>query len=189
VKVAIVSDDHPILLYLRSLPGRKRVYPWAKVEEVEPWDALCFFPSLTISETDPEDLIEILEVPYSFLHRWVELRKEKGGVVLYGLTLEGVYGCPDLLLCERDGALLAQARGMALELGRFGIRVNTLIFGPLVHTPEEEKPLHRENPLRSLGTWGEAVKIVRLFLSPLMRHGTGESFVFAGGAQLTRAPI
>lgn len=189
MKIALIGNDHPLLLYQRLLPGRKKVFSWGIVEEVEPWDVLLFLPSLKVEGDDPEILLSLLEVPYSWLHPWVELRKEQGGIVLYNLTLAGVYGSTDLLLCERDGALLSQARAMALELGRYGIRVNVLVFGPLIHTPEEEQSVHTQNPLRRAGTWEEAARVVRFFLTPPARHITGEMLVIAGGAQLTRAPL
>lgn len=191
MNIALIGNDHPLLLYRRALPGRKKLFPWSPAEEMEPWDALCFLPSLTLDPEaeDPEVLLPLLEVPYSWLHLWVEQRKERGGVVLYVLTLDGVFGCPDLLLCERDSALLAQARAMALELGRYGIRVNTLVVGPLLHTPEEETKAHRENPLRRCGSWREAAEVLKFFLSPGSAHITGEMLVVAGGAQLTRAPV
>lgn len=149
---------------------------------------------------EPADVVAViddLDVAYRWLHAWVPYVREQGsGVLLYVLDLDGIYGDEGRpLLAERDSALLAQARAMALELGRMGVRSNALALGPLAVAPpaatDPEAPpdARAANPLRRVGTWGEAAEVAAFLLSDAAVHLSGQLLVCAGGADVGRAPL
>jgi 3-oxoacyl-[acyl-carrier protein] reductase len=84
-------------------------------------------------------------------------------------------------------AMLGMTRSLALEVGRFNIRVNSLLPG-LVDTemigqiPERERmAIQKKIPLKRLCSVAEIGKLVRYLISEDASYITGQSFSIDGG--------
>ena len=178
MRVAVVGKEHPLAAVLPAGEVEWLQFPFsAPPESIPDAEGLLFLPPLSAGETY-SPVAKALKVPYQWLHRWVPEHKETGGKVVYGLVLDGVYGCEDLFLSMREGGFLSQMKAMALELARYRIRVNGVAYAVAAEG---------NNPLRVPIRWEEAAQVV----SDLLRcEGvTGELVAVGGGLQLTRVPI
>jgi len=194
VTAALVSGSPDlgfVLALAERLPDSER-FDWKEPATVPDSDQLLFCPDSWNQELSSAAAItDSLFVPYAWLNAWVPLARDRGaGSVLYTASLDGVYGSGEkIYLAARDSALIAQTRSMAMELGRFGIRVNAVVLGPLVeheYGVDEEVGQRAANPLRRKGTWADAARTAQFLLSDAAAHLTGQVLVCAGGAELGR---
>lgn len=84
-------------------------------------------------------------------------------------------------------ALFGLTRSLALEVARFGIRINCLVPGvidtDMTHSlsPEAMKKLRSKIPLRRIGTVEEVAKVARFMVSESCEYMTGQTIVLDGG--------
>ncbi|ATF90583.1 SDR family NAD(P)-dependent oxidoreductase [Cedecea neteri] len=84
-------------------------------------------------------------------------------------------------------ALFGLARSLALEVARFGIRINCLAPGVIDSdmtqslSPEALKKLRLQIPLRRIGTAEEVAKVARFMISESCEYMTGQTIVLDGG--------
>lgn len=188
MKIAAIGEHHPLAAALKALLPSAELLPWGDPGgDTGSFDGLVFMaPPWANEPADPKAVLIDLEVLWAWLHPWTGARRERGGVLLYVTSLDGICGSADnVLLAERDSAMLAQARAMAMELGKFGIRSNCLALGPL-GKPEDTNDLLSKNQLKRVGTWDEAAKTAAFLLGDASAHVTGQLLVCAGGADIGR---
>lgn len=79
------------------------------------------------------------------------------------------------------------ARSLALEVARFGIRVNCLVPGVIESdmtqnlSPDALKKLRSQIPLRRIGSAEEVAKVARFMISESCQYMTGQTIVLDGG--------
>ncbi len=79
------------------------------------------------------------------------------------------------------------ARSLALEVARFGIRVNCLVPGVIESdmtrnlSPDALKKLRSQIPLRRIGSVEEVAKVARFMISETCQYMTGQTIVLDGG--------
>lgn len=84
-------------------------------------------------------------------------------------------------------ALTAMTRSLALELGRFNLRVNAIAPGYIAtdmfeKIPEAQRKLIRNSiPLRRVGTADDVSSLALFLLGPSASYITGQTFVVDGG--------
>jgi len=175
--VLLVGKEHPVAKEWKE--GSLTLFPWEPPPEPFPLEGsvLLFIPPPVVSSV--EQVLSDLEIPYLWLKRWVPLRKEKGGVLLYLIQISGIYGSDDLFLGMREGGFLSQMRTMAFELSRYRIRS----YGIGIDGEGGKNPL--KIPLSP-----SVVKdMVETILSSPFSVTTGELLHCGGGIQITRAGV
>lgn len=188
-----IGSPHPLAATLKALLPQVETVAWAEPNatpsiDIGAAEALIFLPPIWSSEPAlATAVLDDLDVLWSWLNPWVNATKErKRGALLYVTSLDGICGTADnVLLAERDSAMLAQARAMAMELGKYGIRSNCLALGPLATTASNDETLSK-NPLKRVGTYNEAAKTAAFLLGDAAVHVTGQLLVCAGGADIGR---
>lgn len=89
------------------------------------------------------------------------------------------------------GALISMSRSMAVDLGKYGIQVTTLIPGP-IYSKGDEPPASVDNSAATLlerfGRMGEVVKLVKFLLSDDNTFMTGNEIIIDGGRIISRRP-
>lgn len=84
-------------------------------------------------------------------------------------------------------ALIGMGRSLALEVGRFGLRVNCLLPGIIesemtAAVPSEAlRTLRKQVPLRRLGTAQEVARVTAFLIGDDSRYMTGQTLVLDGG--------
>lgn len=84
-------------------------------------------------------------------------------------------------------ALFGLARSLALEVARFGLRINCLAPGLIDSdmtkslSSEALKKLRSEIPLRRIGTPEEVAEVAKFMISDSCRYMTGQTIVLDGG--------
>lgn len=84
-------------------------------------------------------------------------------------------------------AMIGMGKSLALEVARFGIRVNCLLPGIIesemtaVIPPEALKALRKQIPLRRLGKADEVARITAFLIGGDSRYMTGQTLVLDGG--------
>jgi 3-oxoacyl-[acyl-carrier protein] reductase len=84
-------------------------------------------------------------------------------------------------------AMIGLSQSLALELGRFGLRVNCLLPGLIesdmtrAMPPETLRALRKQVPLRRLGQAQEVAQAVAFMIGDGSRYMTGQSLVLDGG--------
>ena len=181
----------------RDLPEVGRIY------------GLCH--SAGIVETRPlasskvEGLREMTDVN---LTAWIELAKavsrrdvmeEGGGSILFISSIYGIVGMPGQIgYSASKGAVIAAARGMAVELARRTIRVNSISPG-LVKTDmtarsmallskEQVKALEQKDPLGT-GLPEDVARAAVFLLAPQSKRITGINLVIDEGIRQFRAQL
>lgn len=191
--IMAIGNIHPLATALKALLPQVEAVAWAEPSaspnvDIGAAEALVFLPPVWASEpTQASAVVDDLEVLWSWLNPWVNATKErKRGALLYVTSLDGICGTADnVLLAERDSAMLAQARAMAMELGKYGIRSNCLALGPLATQASNDEALSK-NPLKRVGTYDEAAKVAAFLLGEAAAHVTGQLLICAGGADVGR---
>jgi 3alpha(or 20beta)-hydroxysteroid dehydrogenase len=114
-----------------------------------------------------------------------------GGAIVNISSAAGLRGLPgSLAYSATKWAVRGMTKGAARELGRFGIRVNSIHPGPIdtemlsVRTPEENEKRLRQVPLRRMGKAEEVAKLAVFLLSSESSYMTGSEVAIDGGASL-----
>lgn len=122
------------------------------------------------------------------------MARNGGGSVLIVNSIAAERGLAlDQAYASAKGALRTMARCMAIDLARYGIRVNSLLVGyletdlsrQLYSTPDRRKAVVDRIPLGRLGTCGDLDGAVRFFISEDSAYVTGSDMVIDGGYSLT----
>ncbi|KAE8331412.1 3-oxoacyl-reductase FabG [Aspergillus sergii] len=132
---------------------------------------------------------------YNTLQAWAQNLVEGGSesaAVVIGST-EGIRGAPELnSYCRSKAAVLGIMRAAATELGPHGVRVNSILPGPIrtpMYEPEKLGPeamaldavLQAKTPLRRVGLPEEVAKVARFLLSSDASYMAGAELVVDGG--------
>ena len=122
--------------------------------------------------------------------------KERGGGSILNITaLSAIQPIPGLALSVATwGAVISYAKTLSLEIGEFGINVNTICPGYIdttrlhkVFAVGEESPeivkdrLAADVPMKRIGTPQDIANLVTLMVSPLGRYITGTTLQIDGG--------
>lgn len=110
------------------------------------------------------------------------------GHILHLVSISGLIGTPGQVnYAASKGGVIAMTRGMARELGRYGIQVNALAPGFIATEMLADMPPKQLEAMRSripLGRIGEAHEVAALaafLLSPANAYMTGQVIVMDGG--------
>jgi len=114
---------------------------------------------------------------------------DPGGSLLFCASLSALTGSPGMQHYNAaKGAIVAMARGIAVEAGRYGIRCNVVCPGHTVSESvrlPEDHPLvdhvRRFNPMGRMGTPEDFEGIGVYFMSDWSRYHTGDVVIIEGG--------
>ena len=120
------------------------------------------------------------------------MKRQNGGCLIAttsvaGLRPSAVVGTPYMIAKAACAHLVRQA---ALELARFGIRVNAIAPGPFltpITSPGLRAIWERALPVRRVATTDEIQGLALFLASPASAFVTGQQFLVDGGALLGRA--
>ncbi len=87
------------------------------------------------------------------------------------------------------GALVSMSRSMAVDLGRYGLQVTTLIPGPIYSKDKEPPPELDRSAATLLGRYGRmdaVVSLVEFLLSDANAFMTGNEIIIDGGRLISR---
>ncbi|BEM85517.1 3-oxoacyl-ACP reductase (plasmid) [Serratia marcescens] len=117
-----------------------------------------------------------------------EMMEKGGGTILLVGSVTGLKGnAGQTAYGASKAALFGLARSLALEVARFGIRVNCLVPGVIDSdmtqrlSPDELKKLRAQIPLRRTGRPEEVAKVARFMISESCEYMTGQTIVLDGG--------
>lgn len=113
---------------------------------------------------------------------------EKSGAIVLMSSVTGIKGnIGQTAYGATKAAMLGLARSLALETGRFNIRVNCLLPGIIESDmtaeipPEQLAAFKKQIPLRRFGKPEEVAQCVEFLLSDASRYMTGQALVLDGG--------
>jgi 3-oxoacyl-[acyl-carrier protein] reductase len=136
------------------------------------------------------DVINInINSSFFVIRAFIEPMLEQGdGVILQMSSVSGLRGNPGQTnYAASKAALIGMTRTLAVELGRFNIRVNTIAPGyiatdMLADMPENKiKAIKDRIPLRRLGTVKEVASLAVYLASQDSTYITGQTFIIDGG--------
>lgn len=114
---------------------------------------------------------------------------EQNGVIINFSSISGMYGMPGIVdYCAAKSGIIGMTKGLAAELGRFGVRVNCVSPGMLETEMTKDsrekvgRGIKKMIPLRRFGTASEVSGVVAFLVSEEARYITGENIVVGGGA-------
>ncbi|RCX00590.1 MULTISPECIES: SDR family oxidoreductase [Kosakonia] len=117
-----------------------------------------------------------------------EMMANGDGVILLVSSVTGIKGnIGQTVYGASKAAHFGLARSLALEVARFGIRVNCLAPGvidsDMTHnlSPDALKKLRSQIPLRRFGSVEEVAKVARFMISEPCQYMTGQTIVLDGG--------
>ncbi|PDO84077.1 SDR family oxidoreductase [Kosakonia sacchari] len=117
-----------------------------------------------------------------------EMMANGDGVILLVSSVTGIKGnIGQTAYGASKAAHFGLARSLALEVARFGIRVNCLAPGvidsDMTHnlSPDALKKLRSQIPLRRFGSVAEVAKVARFMISESCQYMTGQTIVLDGG--------
>lgn len=130
-----------------------------------------------------------LNSAYYLLRPFVQPMVEQGdGVILLMSSVAGLKGNPGQCnYAATKAALSGLTRSLALELGRFNMRVNAIAPGYIATemvaqiSDAERKSINAKVPLRRLGTVAEVAGMAKFMLSADGAYVTGQTFAVDGG--------
>lgn len=130
-----------------------------------------------------------LDSAYHASRAFVNSMIEAGdGCIINMSSVTGIKGNPGQVnYAATKAALIGMTRSLAVELGRFNIRVNAVAPGVIATemtaslNEMQLKKLASGIPLRRLGSVEEIAANVAFLLSPASRYTTGQTFVIDGG--------
>jgi 3-oxoacyl-[acyl-carrier protein] reductase len=121
-------------------------------------------------------------------HLLPPMMAQGGGALVLMSSVSGLKGnIGQTAYSASKAALMGLGRSLALELGRFNIRVNTLAPGMIESDmtramPKEVlKELRKQIPLRRLGQAQEVARVAAFMIGENSRYMTGQTLVFDGG--------
>lgn len=117
------------------------------------------------------------------------LKRRGGGAIVSVTSVSGVFGSPNHAAYGAAKAGLVQlTKTLALECGRFGIRVNAVSPGAVATpataatmTEERRATLARATPLQRPGAPEDIARAVLFFASPMAAYVTGQMLLVDGG--------
>lgn len=145
---------------------------------------------MRMSSTQWNDVINAnLNAAFYVTRAFVEAMLGKGdGVILQMSSVSGFKGnIGQTNYSATKAALIGMTRSLALELGRFNIRVNAIAPGfiateMVADIPESKiKAIRASIPLRRLGTVREVAALATYLASADSAYITGQTFVIDGG--------
>lgn len=114
---------------------------------------------------------------------------QQEGVILNFSSVSGMYGMPGIVdYCAAKSGIIGFTKGLAAELGRFGIRVNCISPGMIESEMTTEsraktgKGIKKMIPLRRFGKPEDISGVVAFLISEEACYITGENIVVGGGA-------
>ena len=133
---------------------------------------------------------------YAFVERAAKRMKEKGGGNVVFINSNTAYrAIPDRIAYETSkGGQLGMMRGLALDLGKYNIRVNAVLPGMIKTDRWEKNPdfykdvPSRYTPLQDVAVGADVADAVWYFAT-LARNTTGAELVVDGGNMIQLYPI
>ncbi|PDO87620.1 SDR family oxidoreductase [Kosakonia pseudosacchari] len=117
-----------------------------------------------------------------------EMMANGDGAILLVSSVTGIKGnIGQTAYGASKAAHFGLARSLALEVARFGIRVNCLVPGVIESdmtrnlSPDALKKLRSHIPLRRIGSVEEVAKVARFMISETCQYMTGQTIVLDGG--------
>ncbi|WP_086868132.1 SDR family oxidoreductase [Kosakonia pseudosacchari] len=117
-----------------------------------------------------------------------EMMANGDGAILLVSSVTGIKGnIGQTAYGASKAAHFGLARSLALEVARFGIRVNCLVPGVIESdmtrnlSPDALKKLRSQIPLRRIGSVEEVAKVARFMISETCQYMTGQTIVLDGG--------
>lgn len=117
-----------------------------------------------------------------------EMMANGDGAILLVSSVTGIKGnIGQTAYGASKAAHFGLARSLALEVARFGIRVNCLVPGVIESdmtrnlSPDALKKLRSQIPLRRFGSVEEVAKVARFMISETCQYMTGQTIVLDGG--------
>ena len=146
-------------------------------------------------ETTDEEFDRIMNVNVRSVFRMTRaavphLRARGGGSVINLASIMSSTGGPQLsAYATSKHAVLGLSRGMAVDLGKYGIRVNALCVGivdtsrldDIARGPAFDETIRRNVPLGRPGTGEDIANMVIFLSSPAGAWVTGQSYNIDGG--------
>ena len=117
-----------------------------------------------------------------------EMITRRSGVILQMSSVSGLKGVPGQTnYAATKAGMIGFTRSLALELGRFGIRVNAIAPGYIQTemldelAPAPLKAINKQIPIRRLGTIADVANLVEFLISDKASYITGQTIVVDGG--------
>jgi 3alpha(or 20beta)-hydroxysteroid dehydrogenase len=126
------------------------------------------------------------------------MREAGGGSIVNTASTAGLEGMAGLIgYSASKFAVRGMTKTAAIELGRWGIRVNAVLPGgintqmanPFDQPDEEIKKAHSQNPIPRIGTPDEIASAMVFLASDESSFCTGADFVIDGGYTAGKNPV
>lgn len=121
-------------------------------------------------------------------HLLPKMMMQGGGAILLMSSVTAIKGnAGQSAYAASKSAMLGLSRSLALEIARFGIRVNCLLPGVIDSEMTQAMPadalkgLRKQIPLRRLGDVAEVARVSAFMIGPDSRYMTGQALVLDGG--------
>jgi 3-oxoacyl-[acyl-carrier protein] reductase len=151
-------------------------------------------PRAPLKDTDWADFQRELDMlvrgPFNTIHACLPHMKAQGSgtIINVGSTMALAPRLRHSFYVTGKCALMGMTEALALELGKYGIRVNMVTPGPLdtdhnaTYPPDVMKRLNQETPLHGrIATVEEVADAIALFLTEEARVITGANILASGG--------
>ena len=180
---AFLCDDHQLAAELQAVHGA----PYAIINNVGiTRDALMLHMS---AQHWGEVIRNNLDSAYYATRAFTTGMIERGdGCIVNMSSVTGIKGNPGQAnYAATKAALIGMTRSLAVELGRFNIRVNSVAPGIIATemtaslTDQQVRKIASQVPLRRLGRVDEIAATVTFLLSRGSCYTTGQTFVVDGG--------